>query len=89
MSVIILHPVQVKQNLQRVRPQINSVVTRRAYEVYCHVFAEQPALMDLEGRACRGGFGILELVASLYAYPFPKSEWQDRVDEAMRGAQGL
>ncbi len=54
----------------------------RADEVYSHVFGAQPAMVDLAGRGCRGGFGVEELIAFLYAYPFPKSEWRARVDEA-------
>jgi hypothetical protein len=33
----------------------------RAYAVYCKKWSPQPALIDLEGRGCRGGFGIGEL----------------------------
>lgn len=58
------------------------VVTMRAYEVYKHCFGAQEALITGD---CRGGFGVGELVAFLYAYPFPKNEWHKRVDEAMRG----
>jgi hypothetical protein len=53
-----------------------------AYEVYCEVFRPQPAL--IEGR-CRGGFGVGELVAFLYARNFPKKEWRTRFDEAIEG----
>ena len=35
----------------------------------------------------RGGTG--ELIAFLYAYPFPKTEWSARIDEAFRGMEGL
>ena len=86
MSTIKTHPVQVKHNLPRTRPQINSVVTLRAYEVYEHIFAPQEALITGE---CRGGFGAGELIAFLYAYPFPKIEWRMRVDEALDGMEGL
>lgn len=58
------------------------VVTMRAYEVYRHVFGAQEAMVT---GGCRGGFGIGELIAFLYAYPFPKAEWRDRVDEALTG----
>ena len=58
------------------------VVTLRAYEVYKHVHGEQRAM--IEGH-CRGGFGLGELIAYLYAYGFPKNEWSARVDEALRG----
>ncbi len=33
----------------------------RAYDVYCKKFGPQKALIDLEGRNCRGGFGTNEL----------------------------
>jgi hypothetical protein len=35
---------------------------------------------------CRGGFSIGEIVAFLYARAFPRSEWRDRVEEALRGS---
>lgn len=61
---------------------VPQVVALRAYEVYKHVFGPQEAIITGE---CRGGFGIGELVAFLYAYPFPREQWRDRVDEAMTG----
>lgn len=33
----------------------------RAYDAYCKKYGKQPALIDLEGRNCRGGFGVREL----------------------------
>ena len=33
----------------------------RAYDAYCKRFGSQKALIDLEGRNCRGGFGVNEL----------------------------
>ena len=33
----------------------------RAYDAYCKEWGKQPALIDLEGRNCRGGFGVGEL----------------------------
>ena len=86
MSTVATHPIQVKHNLPRTRPQINSVVTLRAYEVYSYVFSPQEKLITGE---CRGGFGVGELIAFLYAYPFPKTEWRIRVDEALDGMEGL
>jgi hypothetical protein len=62
------------------------VVTMKAYEVYCHVYSEQRALVTGD---CRGGFGVNELVAFLYASSFPKSEWRMRVDEALAGMEGI
>jgi hypothetical protein len=76
------HPVQIG-DLGR-RPQLPAAVTRRAYEVYCHCYGAQPAMVDLAGRNCRGGFGAGELIAYLYARSFPKEEWHRRVDEALR-----
>jgi hypothetical protein len=32
-----------------------------AYDAYCKRWSPQPALIDLEGRYCRGGFGVSEL----------------------------
>ena len=51
----------------------------RAYMVYCHIWGEQKALITGD---CRGGFGICELLSFLYAYPFPKEQWKQRVREA-------
>lgn len=83
---MLTHPIQVKHNLARTKPKINSVVTLQAYEVYSYIFQPQKALIEGE---CRGGFGVGELLAFLYAYPFPKKEWKDRVDEALIGMEGL
>lgn len=79
------HPIQT-QELTRPhrRAVMPSEVTLRAYEVYCELYHPQPALVDLEGRDCRGGFGVGELVAFLYARSFPKSEWRQRFEEALR-----
>jgi predicted HAD superfamily Cof-like phosphohydrolase len=60
-------------------------VALRAYEVYCHIFGPQPAMVDLEGRGCRGGFSVGEIVAFLYARSFPKEEWRQRFKEAQTG----
>ena len=76
------HPVQIG-DLGR-NPRVPSDVALRAYEVYCHLFGAQPALVDLAGRRCRGGFGAGELIAFLYARSFPKDEWRMRFDEALR-----
>jgi hypothetical protein len=74
----IFHPVQT-HNPARSAPE--SVVLR-AYEVYCHCYGEQPAMVDV-ARGCRGGFSTGELIAFLYARSFPKTEWRTRVDEAL------
>ena len=80
------HPVQMAHLLPREQARITTAVTMAAYEVYCYVFAPQPALVTGE---CRGGFGIGELVAFLYARSFPQNEWRQRVDEALEGIQGF
>lgn len=59
-------------------------VTLRAYEVYCKVFGPQPALVT---DGCRGGFGIGELIAFLYAHSFPENEWSARFREALKGLE--
>jgi hypothetical protein len=58
----------------------------RAYEVYCHVYGAQEAMVT---GGCRGGFSTGELIAFLYARSFPKEEWMRRVEEAFRGAKNL
>lgn len=80
-----VHPVQVHQQRNRAAwcPQ---TVTMRAYEVYCHCYGEQEAMVT---DGCRGGFSTGELIAFLYARSFPKDEWKARVQEAVRGADGL
>jgi hypothetical protein len=45
-----------------------------AYEVYSKKWSPQPALIDLEGRNCRGGFGTSELDEFVPG-------WRDRVSE--------
>lgn len=80
-----LHPVQICNNGKR-RGRVDELVTLRAYEVYRHVHAPQPAMVTDE---CRGGFSSGELLAFLYARSFPKEEWRMRVDEAMRGMENL
>lgn len=79
MSQIETHPVQgtVYNN-----GQCPKVVTLAAYEVYTKLYGSQPALVTGE---CRGGFGVRELVAFLYARSFPRAEWSMRVDEALTG----
>ena len=61
---------------------VSEPVYMAAYEVYSHVYAPQAAM--LEGN-CRGGFGVGELVAFLYAKSFPKEQWRERIDEAFKG----
>jgi hypothetical protein len=75
------HPVQTKRVIHR-SARAPQTVTMRAYEVYCHLYGPQDALVTGD---CRGGFGAGELIAFLYAYPFPRSEWRVRVAEAFHG----
>mgnify|MGYP001558145458 CR=1 FL=1 len=82
MAAIETHPVQVpyrKPDKATVCPQ---VVTMAAYEVYCHIYGPQEALVT---GGCRGGFSVEELVACLYARSFPKDQWRVRVEQAFRG----
>lgn len=79
------HPVQTHKH-RRGAARAPTSVTLAAYEVYCHVYAPQPAMVTGE---CRGGFSAGELIAFLYARSFPKTEWRARVDEAFRGAENL
>ena len=78
------HPVQVGRRGEKGRCPV--AVTMKAYEVYCHVFAPQPAIVTGE---CRGGFSTGELIALLYAATFPKAEWSKRVYEALEGMEGI
>ena len=79
-SDIPIHPVQTECcHRGGVVPQ---AVTLRAYEVYKEVFGPQERLITGE---CRGGFGIGELIAFLYAHSFPQSEWRSRVEGALAG----
>jgi len=75
------HPVQSTPR-NRKPATAPSVVTMRAYDVYCEVFAPQPAMVEGD---CRGGFSSGELIAFLYARSFPKDEWCARVREAFDG----
>ncbi len=76
------HPIQTHELTRpHGRQVMPSEVTLRAYEVYCELYRPQEALVTGE---CRGGFGVGELVAFLYARSFPKNEWQQRFDEALR-----
>lgn len=79
-----MFPIQKGNLLPRDSATVRESVYMRAYEVYCHVYAPQEALIT---GTCRGGFGLGELVAFLYASGFPRDEWRDRVDEAFVGAK--
>lgn len=77
-DVTVFHPVQSQR---RIDSMPESVVLK-AYEVYCHLYGPQPAMVDVP-KGCRGGFSVGELIAFLYAHTFPKNEWRERVDEAL------
>ena len=77
------HPVQAKGHT---RGWLRTSVTLRAYEVYSVLYGEQAAMVT---DGCRGGFGTGEIIAFLYARSFPKSEWQQRFDEALRGMEAV
>ena len=49
----------------------------RAYDAYCKRHGAQPALIDLEGRNCRGGFGTGELDMFIPG-------WRDELSELAR-----
>ncbi len=78
---ISVHPVQWHGGWPRQTSTVRTEVTLRAYEVYKHLHGEQEALITGE---CRGGFGVGELIAFLYARSFPKAEWRDRANEAFQ-----
>lgn len=80
------HPVQRPHSLVRDKSRCPQIVTMKAYEVYCEVCSPQEALITGD---CRGGLSTGELIAFLYAYTFPKSEWRMRVKEAFNGMENL
>ncbi len=81
---IATHPVQ-NHNCRR-GARVPVAVTMRAYEVYKEICGEQEALITGE---CRGGFGVNELIAFLYAGTFSSDEWRARFDEALTGMVNL
>lgn len=78
-----VHPVQT---VDHKGGWVSQVVTMHAYEVYCHVYSPQEALVT---GGCRGGFGTGELIAFLYARSFPREQWHARVVEALHGMVNL
>ncbi len=78
-----VHPVQIHYR-HGMSGRCPTSVTMRAYEVYSHLYSPQEAMVT---GGCRGGFGIGELMAFLYARSFPKEEWSKRVQEAFAGMQ--
>ncbi len=82
-AAVPVHPVQPSAQSGCHAPQ---VVTMRAYEVYCHIYRPQEALVT---GWCRGGFSAGELIAYLYAHSFPREEWEPRAREAFNGMENL
>jgi hypothetical protein len=87
MTIPEIHPVQLPSRHHR-SATVSKAVALAAYEVYSHVYGEQEAMIS-EERGCRGGFGVSEYIAFLYARSFPKNEWRQRVDEAFKGMEGF
>ncbi len=73
------HPVQT---VDHKGGKLRTEVTLRAYEVYCHIYGKQEAMITGH---CRDGFSTGELIGFLYARSFPKKEWGKRFNEAMGG----
>jgi len=76
------HPIQIERTRNRQPGTAPQAVTLRAYEVYCALYGEQEALIT---GWCRGGFGVGELIAFLYARSFPREQWKARMYEALEG----
>ena len=77
------HPIQLSPNRRNEQfGKLNQAVTLAAYEVYTHLYGSQEAMVT---GGCRGGFGVGEILAFLYARSFPKAEWEQRVFEAQQG----
>lgn len=74
----------VQKNTNKLQGTCNSLVTKKAYEVYSYVIGERPEIITGN---CRGGFGVSELIAFLYTSSFPKDEWKIRVKEAFKGME--
>lgn len=61
---------------------VPEVLALRAEEVYRYLF-NRGVIYD------RGGLGINEIIAFLYARSFPQNEWKERVKEAFDGMEGI
>jgi len=81
-----MHPVQRPHGHPAKPLLVSKEIALAAYEVYCHVFGPQEALIT---GGCRGGFGIGELVAFLYAKSFPKDQWRARANEEFAAMQNF
>lgn len=74
------HPVQWGIRHTQQYPELPAEVIGKAYEVYHLLYPGQ----TLERLNERGGLGIIEVVAFLYAHTYPPAEWGRRVDEVLR-----
>ena len=74
-------PAQISDPYNRKSGRLPEPVARMAYEVYTHLWPDQ----TFDRLHERGGFGVGEIVAMLYAHNFPKAEWRRRFDEDCRG----
>lgn len=74
-------PAQIGDRYSRTPGRLPEPVARMAYEVYHHLWPGQ----TFERLHERGGFGVGEVVAMLYAHTFPKAEWRKRFDDGIRG----
>lgn len=81
-----VHPVQRPLGVIRDQSVAPQVVTMAAYEVYTELWGAQERLVTGD---CRGGFGAGELIGLLYARSFPRKEWRQRFEEAMKGMEYL
>ena len=77
MSNTVFHPVQNERDIHN----LPEAVVLRAYEVYCHLYGQHPAMVNIT-TGCRDGFSVGEIIAFLYARSFPKEQWRDLVDAA-------
>lgn len=75
-------PLLIQRGYGRPQATVNEDVAKRAFEVYDHIFNGCQSFEQLHKR---GGFGVGEITAFLYAWPFPRNEWSKRVDEALEG----
>lgn len=69
-----LEPKEKIAPVQGYSPGIPWSLHLEAYEVYCKKYGKQDAMIDLEGKNCRGGFHVGELDEFIPG-------WRDRVSE--------
>lgn len=80
------HPVQRPHGHPGKSLLVSKEIALSAYEVYCHCYGPQDALVT---GGCRGGLAVSEVIAFLYAKSFPKAEWKTKVNEAFAGMQNF